>query len=141
MTEQPQFAPIEVYLTVRGGDAASKFYQQAFGAIETFRALADDKSRLLHCNLSIFGGQIMLSDEFEHGGDTRSPMSCGGASVTININLPTAADVDAVLARAEKAGARITMPGGDMFWGAYYGRLVDPFGHAWSFSAPPKQKA
>ena len=35
MADQPQFAPIEVYLTVRGGDAASKFYQKAFGAIET----------------------------------------------------------------------------------------------------------
>ena len=55
-------------------------------------------------------------------------------SVTVNINLPKAADVDEVLARAEKAGARITMPAGDMFWGAYYGRLIDPFGHAWSFA-------
>ena len=141
MAEEQRFAPIEVYLTVRGGDAASKFYQQAFGAIETFRALAEDKTRLLHCNLSMFGGQIMLSDEFpEHGGDTHSPLFCGGASVTININLPNATDVDAVLARAEKAGARISMPGGDMFWGAYYGRLVDPFGHAWSFSAPAREK-
>jgi PhnB protein len=141
MADRPQFAPIEVYLTVRGGDAASKFYQQAFGAIETFRALADDKKRLLHCNLSMFGGQIMISDEFtEHGSDTQSPLSRGGASVTVNINLPKAADVDEVLARAEKAGARITMPAGDMFWGAYYGRLIDPFGHAWSFSAPTKKQ-
>ena len=62
--------------------------------------------------------------------------SRGGASVTININLPTAADADRIMAQAEKAGARITMPAADQFWGAHYGRLVDPFGDAWSFSAP-----
>ena len=32
MADEPKFAPIEVYLTVDGGDAASKFYQHAFGA-------------------------------------------------------------------------------------------------------------
>ena len=142
MADHPEFAPIEVYLTVRGGDAASKFYQQAFGATETFRALADDKQRLLHCNLTMFGGQIIISDEFpEHGGDTRSPLSCGGASVTVNINLPRPAEVDEVLSRAEKAGARITMPAGDMFWGDRYGQIVDPFGHSWSFSHPLSEEA
>lgn len=30
------------------------------------------------------------------------------------------------------AGARVTMPADDMFWGDRYGRLVDPFGHEWS---------
>jgi PhnB protein len=141
MAAQAEFAPIEVYLTVRDGDAASKFYQQAFGAAETFRALADDHKRLMHCNLSVFGGQIMLSDEFpEHGGDTLSPLSRGGASVTININLPTAAEADRMMAQAEKAGAHITMPAADQFWGAHYGRLLDPFGHSWSFSAPPYKR-
>src|SRR5712691_5821398 len=124
----PKPVAIEVYLTVRGGDAASKFYQRAFGAKETFRQLADDGKRLLHCNLSAFGGQIMLSDEFpEHGSDVASPQSRGGASVTINVNLPTAAAADRVMADAAKAGAKITMPGADMFWGAHYGRIVDPF--------------
>jgi PhnB protein len=141
MPDQPQFAPIEVYLTVRGGDAASKFYQRAFGATETFRALAEDQKRLMHCNLSVFGGQIMLSDEFpEHGGDTQSPLSRGGASVTININLTTAAEADRIMAQAAKAGAHITMSAADQFWGAHYGRLLDPFGHAWSFSAPAAKK-
>jgi uncharacterized glyoxalase superfamily protein PhnB len=32
MADEPQYAPIQVYLTVKGGDAASKFYQKAFGA-------------------------------------------------------------------------------------------------------------
>jgi PhnB protein len=141
MADQRQFAPIEVYLTVRGGDDASKFYQRAFGATETLRQPADDGKRLLHCNLTMFGGQIMLSDEFpEHGSDVAAPVTRGGASVTVNVNLATAAELERTMAAAAKAGAKITMQAADMFWGAHYGRLVDPFGHSWSFSSPAAKK-
>ena len=37
-----------------------------------------------------------------------------------------------MFARAVQAGAKVTMPLADMFWGDRYGRLVDPFGHQWS---------
>ena len=30
------------------------------------------------------------------------------------------------------AGAKVTMPVADMFWGDRYGQLEDPFGHNWS---------
>jgi PhnB protein len=43
-------------------------------------------------------------------------------------------DVDAVFARAVRAGATVTMPVGDMFWGDRYGQVTDPFGHRWSIS-------
>jgi hypothetical protein len=39
-----------------------------------------------------------------------------------------------VVARAVKAGAKITMPVADMFWGDRYGKLEDPFGHHWSIA-------
>ncbi len=39
---------------------------------------------------------------------------------------------DAFTARALAAGAKITMPVQDMFWGDRYGQLEDPFGHRWS---------
>jgi len=42
------------------------------------------------------------------------------------------ADADATMAAAVAAGATVTMPLADMFWGDRYGRLVDPFGHQWS---------
>jgi PhnB protein len=35
-------------------------------------------------------------------------------------------------ARAVAAGAKVTMPAADMFWGDRYGQLEDPFGHRWS---------
>ena len=141
MADQPQLAPIEVYLTVGDGDAASRFYQAAFGAAETYRQTADDGKRLLHCNLSMFGGQIMLSDEFpEHTTDVAAPPTQGGASVTVHINLATAGDVDRAMTTAEKTGAHIAMPAADMYWRAHYGRLMDPFGHSWSFGAPIANK-
>jgi PhnB protein len=41
-------------------------------------------------------------------------------------------DVDAFVARAVGAGAKITMPLENMFWGDRYCKLEDPFGHHWS---------
>jgi predicted lactoylglutathione lyase len=41
-------------------------------------------------------------------------------------------DVDSFVKRAVEAGAKITMPFEDMFWGDRYGQLEDPFGHHWS---------
>jgi PhnB protein len=143
MADEPAFTPIQVYLTVKGGDAASKFYQKAFGAKELQRQFAEDKKRLMHCDLSMFGGNIMLSDEFPEMGqsDTLSPVTRGGASATIHVNFRKSAEIDRVMKEAAKAGARITMPAADMFWGARYGRIVDPFGHSWSFGAPAEKPA
>jgi PhnB protein len=45
------------------------------------------------------------------------------------------------MARAQQAGATITLPASDVFWGARYGRLRDPFGHVWAFNAPLKTEA
>ena len=37
-----------------------------------------------------------------------------------------------MVAGAVAAGAKITMPVDDMFWGDRYGKIEDPFGHHWS---------
>lgn len=137
MADEPKPAPIQVYLTVKGADAASKFYAKAFGAVETQRQSSDDGKKLMHCTMSVFGSEIMFSDEFpEFGADTASPATVGGASVTVHVNLPDSESVDRAMADAAKEGAKITMPAERTFWGAYYGKLIDPFGHSWSFAAP-----
>jgi uncharacterized glyoxalase superfamily protein PhnB len=41
-------------------------------------------------------------------------------------------DVDAIVAQAAAAGATVTMPVAEMFWGDRYGQLLDPYGHRWS---------
>ena len=133
----PNPPPIQAHICVKGGNAAIAFYEKAFGAQCTFKAMAEDGERVMHANLALFGGEVMLHDEFpEFGGDVMAPGTVGGISVAISINLPKPADVDAAVARAAAAGADITMPPSDVFWGARYARLRDPFGHIWAFNAP-----
>jgi PhnB protein len=43
-------------------------------------------------------------------------------------------DVDAVFKQAVAAGAKVTMPVSDMFWGDRYGQVEDPSGHRWSIA-------
>jgi catechol 2,3-dioxygenase-like lactoylglutathione lyase family enzyme len=50
---------------------------------------------------------------------------------TIGHNVNSKDEVDAVMAQAEKAGAHITKPVGDTFWGGYAGYFQDPDGHLW----------
>jgi len=58
---------IFVHLTVKDGPAAIELYRNAFGAKELFKQMADDGERVLHATLSMFGGHVMLCDEFpEH---------------------------------------------------------------------------
>lgn len=130
-------AAIQVHLCVRGGSEAIAFYEKALGAENTFHALADDGKRIMHATLDIYGGEIMLHDEFpEFGMNVQSPETMGATSVAISINLDNAAAVDAAHARAVEAGAGSLMEPQDAFWGARYARVRDPFGHVWAFNAP-----
>ena len=136
----PNPPPIQAHLCVKGGEAAIAFYEMAFGAECTFKAMADDGKRVMHANLAMFGGEVMLHDEFpEFGGDVMAPSSRSGACMTISINLPKPADVDAATARAAASGADVVLQPTDVFWGARYARLRDPFGHIWAFNAPLAQ--
>jgi PhnB protein len=140
MAVGPNPPPLQAHLCVKGGNDAIAFYEKAFGAQCTFKAMADDGLRVMHSTLALFGSEIMLHDEFpEFGGHVLAPRGHGSASVALNVNLPSPAHVDAALARAEAAGAEIFMPASDVFWGARYGRLRDPFGHVWAFNAPLSQ--
>ncbi|BCH22233.1 VOC family protein [Mesorhizobium sp. L-8-3] len=137
MAFEPDIPPIQVHLCVKGGKAAIAFYEAAFGAVETYEQMAEDGERVLHANLSVFGSEVMLHDEFpEFGADVMSPHSRGGASLSINVNLKSPQEVDKAIERAVAAGAGVTMPADDMFWGARYGKIQDPFGHVWAFNAP-----
>src|SRR5215212_6640382 len=50
---------------------------------------------------------------------------------TLGHNLNSKAEVDMVMAQAEKAGATITKPAQDTFWGGYAGYFQDLDGHLW----------
>ena len=133
MAKAKSFVPegyrtVTPHLTMAGAAAAVEFYQQAFGAEEIVRMAAPD-GKLMHVEIKIGDSFLMLTDEFPEMGGSLGPKALGGSPVTITLYVP---DVDAVVARAAKAGAKVTMPVSDQFWGDRYGQLEDPFGHRWA---------
>ena len=64
-------------------------------------------------------------------GTGRAPQTLNGSSVAIHLFVP---DVDASFQRAVGAGAKVTQPLMDMFWGDRFGQVRDPFGHIWSLA-------
>jgi len=110
--------------------AALKFYAEVFGAAEGHNMMARDGKRLMHGELELDGHKLFISDEFkpEEGGVCLTPQTLGGSCVRITLNTD---DADGVVERAVARGARVIMPVADMFWGARYGQIIDPFGHIW----------
>ena len=115
------------HLVCAGAADAIEFYKKAFNAVEVGR-LPGPQGKLMHAMLRIGDSGVMLVDEFPECGSL-GPKSLKGSPVTIHLYVD---NVDAVVKRAVAAGAKVTMPVEDMFWGDRYGRLEDPFGHHWS---------
>jgi len=57
--------------------------------------------------------------------------------LSLGHNVGSKEEVDAVMAQAAAAGARITDPAGDRFWGGYAGYFQDPDGHLWEIAWNP----
>jgi len=83
------------------------------------------------CMIVALWGREQLADDsgVEDGG--------GWGGITPAYNTRSPAEVDAVLAEAEAAGATIPRPGAETFWGGYSGVFVDPEGHAWEVAHNP----
>jgi PhnB protein len=137
MSEEDDVPSVVPYLTVNRALDAIEHYRRAFGAEVFLKYLDDDGKRVTHAALGVFGTMIFLSDEFpEYADEVKSPPSVGGTTVALHINCGSPADVDSAIAKAEAAGCRVTMPAADAHWGMRYGRVLDRFGHAWTFGAP-----
>jgi catechol 2,3-dioxygenase-like lactoylglutathione lyase family enzyme len=57
--------------------------------------------------------------------------------LTIGHNVRSPEEVDAVMARAKRAGARIVKPAAKTFWGGYAGYFQDPDDHLWEVAWNP----
>jgi PhnB protein len=114
------------YLVVDGAARAIDFYKSAFGATEMFR-MPGPGGKIGHAEIKIGDSVIMLADEHPEVG-ARSPRSIGGSPVSILLYVD---DVDAMSARATAAGAKVTRPVTDQFYGDRAGSFEDPFGHQW----------
>ena len=131
--------PITPYLAVADAAAAIEFYKKAFGAVQDGEAhIMPGTNKIMHARLIINGGLIMIADDFsaEMGVPCNTPPALGGSPVTLALDLE---DVRPFWDRAVAAGGVVTMPLADMFWGARYGQMTDPFGHKWSMSQTLKQ--
>jgi catechol 2,3-dioxygenase-like lactoylglutathione lyase family enzyme len=60
-----------------------------------------------------------------------APTPPSATDLSLGHNVSSQAEVDAVMAQAEAAGARIVKPAQDTFWGGYAGYFQDPDGHLW----------
>jgi PhnB protein len=137
MSQEDQFVP---HLIVSDGMAALKFYQEVLGAEQGHTMMAPDGKRVMHGELALDGHKIFISDEFtaEEGGSCATPKTLGGSCVRIMLMTDNA---DAVVERAVAHGAKVIMPVQDMFWGARYGQIVDPFGHQWGINQQLKEQS
>jgi PhnB protein len=92
-----------------------------------FKHPVDESGRTMHIHLYVNGSSLMLSDGYpEHGCPVEKPQ---GYNLTLQVK-----DIDSWWKRAVDAGATIVLPLQDMFWGARYGQLRDPFGVLWAMN-------
>ena len=85
------------------------------------------KDKVMHAELKLAEGQTLyLSDTFE-GGTVKT-----GDNVTVHIDVDTVEDVQRFF-DGLSAGATVTMPVAEQFWGAVYGSLIDTYGIGWGF--------
>ena len=117
------------YLAVDDAAKAIDFYKEAFGAEEMFR-MEGPEGKIGHAELQIGDSKLMLSDPFPQS-SVRPPGERGGPTGSVFVYVE---DVDATFDQATAAGATVTMPLEDMFWGDRFGSVTDPFGHVWSLA-------
>ena len=136
-------AQTSTYLNFAGNtEEAFTFYKSVFGTEfigdvtrhgdvplpEGAPALSEaDKRQIINVQLPILGGHLLMGTDI--------PESMGitlqqGNNVSICLHPDTRAEADALFA-ALSAGGRVEQPMAEMFWGDYFGTLVDRFGIQW----------
>lgn len=125
MTEPQTMQGVIPYLAFdgRAGEACD-FYGRAFAAEDRGRMpRSDGRSGLMHAQVSINGGMLMLTD---CTGDGPAPSTSFGHLQLV------VADGRAWWDRAVAAGCTVVMPYERQFWGDDWGLLQDPFGIKWA---------
>lgn len=124
--------------------------------ITVFTVGVDDLERSLRFYRDGLGFKTdgIIGEEFEHGAavffdlengsrfaiwpresiahDTGLPVTVASPTdFTLGHNVGSVEEVDAIMARAEKAGASIVKPAAKTFWRGYAGYFQDPDAHLW----------
>jgi uncharacterized glyoxalase superfamily protein PhnB len=114
------------YLRVADGHAALKFYGELLGAELRLCLIDPTDGRVGHAELALPGGAVLMVSDAYPEFDIHPPRDGSGASIHLHVD-----DADAELARWVAAGATLTRPAQDAFYGERSGKVVDPFGHEW----------
>ncbi len=113
-------------LAIAHGTMELEFYKKAFGAVETKHIVNDDGS--IHVSEMFIDGAMFHFHEESYNNNTFSPSKYNGVTTTIGVMI---ADVDAVIAQALDAGARLISPAVSYDYGYRQGLIIDPLGHYW----------
>jgi uncharacterized glyoxalase superfamily protein PhnB len=120
------YTAVTAALCVTDVKAAADFYQKAFGFQKRSTMKGPDR-KPIHAELTIRGTTLMLGPEMAEMG-ARSAKNVGASPTTLYLIVE---NVDKIVAKAVKLGAKPLGPVSDMFWGDRCGRLVDPEGYSW----------
>src|SRR5690606_22725715 len=113
----------------RNAGAALAFYKEAFGGKELYR-LCEPSGKIGHAEMMIGNSLFMLAEEYP---DMRLYAADHYEGVPVRMNIAVK-DVDQVFRRAVKAGAEVTRPVENQFYGWRSGNIKDPFGYHWIVS-------
>jgi catechol 2,3-dioxygenase-like lactoylglutathione lyase family enzyme len=121
-----------VTLGVADLERARRFYEDGLG----WRRANE------HAEVVFFqaGGMVLgLFGRDELAKDARlAPDGTGFRNLALAHNTRSRDEVDQVMAEAGAAGATITKPAEDTFWGGYAGYFADPDGHLWEIAWNPE---
>jgi PhnB protein len=85
-------------------------------------------------DLPILGGHMLMgTDALESMGHKLT----FGNNFSINLEPDSRAETERLFQELSEGG-QVTMALADMFWGSYFGTLVDRFGVQWMFNCPAK---
>ena len=121
------YTSLTPFLCIDGAAAAIDFYISVFGA-ELVDRMDGPNGTVTHAELDFGHGRLQLSDPNE-AYHLAAPGA--GPSVTHSVAL-YCEDTDAVVTRAEKAGATVREPAQTFVTGDRFASILDPFGQRWT---------
>jgi uncharacterized glyoxalase superfamily protein PhnB len=126
----PNWPALSPYMTVRDAAASAAFYEAAFGFRIEGELMRDASGQIMHAGMRLGEACIMFAPQ-GMGSEMRPPASSGGIGLSLYVYVP---DVDALAARAQRAGADMRQAPKNEFWGDRIAIFVDPDGYHWTFA-------
>lgn len=123
------------YIGMNGlaGEAVD-FYARAFGAKEIGRFMDEASGKLIHVQIEVNGGALMMSDMNDP--EAAEPARPAGFHLQLVVR-----EGDAWWTRAVDAGCEVVAPFQKMFWGDRWGMVRDPFGLQWAVNEVSESEA